>query len=220
MVVSLSSRLCCPRRNLIDVLTAPASRRPAPFSRTPTIWPSWLGASTCLRGSTSFRSNPSACWTSADTALSRSTRGTLGSYFAVDPLPTRFVNVLAVGERLPYRSDSFDLVICTQVLCYCRDPFQLVEEIRREVKPGGSLLLSWPAIFPSHAENDRWRFLPSGVHLANVSGVDVAPEAFSVASICRLLAVGVEQYMHDKWPRLASSVAMPFLSRVAAGLTS
>jgi len=144
-------------------------------------------------------------------------QGRLGAYFAVDPLATELVDVVAIGERLPFVDESFDLVICTQVLCYCEDPWQIVSEIRRVLRPGGRLLLSTPAIFPRHAQNDCWRFLPSGLRLLlrEFSEMEIAPEGFSVASICRFVAVGLDLYSADGWRhRFVSSLLIPLVNRI------
>jgi SAM-dependent methyltransferase len=143
--------------------------------------------------------------------------GRLGSYTAVDPLATKLVNAVAVGERLPFAAACFDLAICTQVLCYCENPFQVVQEIHRVLKPGGALLLSSPAIFPRHAEQDRWRFFPSGLQqlLHEFSHVEIAPEGYSVGAICRTVTVGLDQYFTSGLPhRLANSLLIPLINRL------
>ncbi len=143
--------------------------------------------------------------------------GRLKTYFSVDPLPTKLVNAVALGEWLPFAPACFDLVICTQVLCYCENPFQVVQEIHRVLKPGGGLLLSSPAIFPRHAEQDRWRFFPSGLKLLlqEFSHVEIAPEGCSLAAICRTLTVGLDQCPADGLlHRLASSLLIPTVNRI------
>ncbi len=142
--------------------------------------------------------------------------GRLGTYIAVDPLATKLVDAVAVGEQLPFAAACFDLVICTQVLCYCTNPFGVVQEILRVLKPGGRLLLSSPAIFPKHAEHDRWRFFPSGLQLLlqEFSHVEVVAEGNSVAAVCRVIAVGLDQCLTGGLPhRLASSLLIPLTNR-------
>ena len=54
--------------------------------------------------------------------------------------------------------DSYDLVICTEVLEHVEDPRLAVEEIRRILKPNGTLLASTPFIVPYHPDpTDYWR---------------------------------------------------------------
>ncbi len=143
--------------------------------------------------------------------------GRLKTYFSVDPLATKLVNAVALGERLPFAPACFDLVICTQVLCYCVNPFKVVQEIHRVLKPGGRLLLSSPAIFPRHAELDRWRFFPSGLQLLlqDFSHVEIAPEGYSLAAICRTMTVGLDQYLtNGLLHRLAASLVIPVVNRI------
>jgi len=143
--------------------------------------------------------------------------GRLGTYIAVDPLATKLVNAVAEGERLPFAAACFDVVICTQVLCYCTNPFGVAQEIHRVLKPGGGLLLSSPAIFPRHAEQDRWRFFPSGLQLLlqEFSHVEIAPEGYSLAAICRMVTVALDQYLTDRLPhRVASSLLIPLVNRI------
>lgn len=143
--------------------------------------------------------------------------GRLGTYLAIDPLATRLVDALATGEQLPFVAGSFDLVICTQVLCYCEDPFQMIREIWRVLKPDGRLLLSSPAIFPRHAENDRWRIFPAGLRLLpkDFSHVQISPEGLSIASLCRFFAVGFDQSFAGNWlHRPVNSSLVPLINRL------
>jgi ubiquinone/menaquinone biosynthesis C-methylase UbiE len=50
--------------------------------------------------------------------------------------------VTGVGERLPFRSDQFDYVICYNVLDHTINPESVIDEIRRVLEPGGVLLLA------------------------------------------------------------------------------
>lgn len=45
------------------------------------------------------------------------------------------------AERLPFADDAFDTVLATLVLCSVDDPHKSVKEMRRVLKPGGTLLL-------------------------------------------------------------------------------
>src|SRR5713226_5642108 len=60
-------------------------------------------------------------------------------YYAADLRPGPLVNVVASAEQLPFASDSFDVVVCTQVLEYVARPQEAVDEIIRVLKAGGSL---------------------------------------------------------------------------------
>lgn len=49
------------------------------------------------------------------------------------------------GERLPFAADSFDAVLCMDVLEHLADETTALAEMRRVLKPGGILLIMVPA---------------------------------------------------------------------------
>ncbi|MBE2212555.1 MAG: class I SAM-dependent methyltransferase [Opitutaceae bacterium] len=59
-------------------------------------------------------------------------------------------DVLAAGERLPFRDGSFDAVLSLAVLEHVRDPFACAAEIQRVLKPGGLLCAVVPFLQPYH----------------------------------------------------------------------
>ncbi len=56
----------------------------------------------------------------------------------------RHAQIVDVDERLPFSSDTFDVVWCSEVLEHLLDPPQVVAELRRVSKPGGLLVLTTP----------------------------------------------------------------------------
>ncbi len=55
---------------------------------------------------------------------------------------TRGINpVQGVGEALPFRAQSFDLVLIVVTLCFVRDPAAVLSESARVLVPGGHLVL-------------------------------------------------------------------------------
>jgi SAM-dependent methyltransferase len=73
----------------------------------------------------------------------------LGIEFGVEPAKSmadmarqRGIRVIrAVAEALPFRPDTFDLVLMVTVLCFLRDPFLALTEATRVLKPGGQILI-------------------------------------------------------------------------------
>lgn len=69
----------------------------------------------------------------------------------IDPLLHRYdskmtltepqLSISALGEHLPLASDSIDLAICFNALDHMRDPGEALSEMRRVLRPGGTLLL-------------------------------------------------------------------------------
>jgi SAM-dependent methyltransferase len=94
---------------------------------------------------------------------------------------------------------SFDLVVCTQVLEHCDDPWQGVREIRRILKPGGHAIVSVPHVWFYHPHpKDHWRFTQEGlVHLCAEGGLvprvllAQGGSLLSAAQVMNFLAYGV-----------------------------
>ena len=68
--------------------------------------------------------------------------------FEICSYPT--TDVRGVGERLPFRDDTFDVVFSFAVLEHVRDPFACAREISRVLKPGGRLYCVVPFLQPLH----------------------------------------------------------------------
>jgi SAM-dependent methyltransferase len=50
-------------------------------------------------------------------------------------------------EFLPFPDESFDLILCIQAFYYLADPTSAVAELRRVLRPGGTLLVSVPFVW-------------------------------------------------------------------------
>jgi len=71
---------------------------------------------------------------------------------------------VGTAEDTRLSDNSFDLVLCTQVLEHCQDPFRGIDEIQRILKPGGFAIISVPHIWFYHPHpSDYWRFTQEGV---------------------------------------------------------
>ena len=78
--------------------------------------------------------------------------------------PPRIPDASCFAEGLPFRSGSFDVVLATEVLEHVTDAEAAAEEIRRVLRPGGSLLATVPFIYPVHeAPYDFRRFTHHGL---------------------------------------------------------
>jgi SAM-dependent methyltransferase len=124
-------------------------------------------------------------------------RSLLGSgvrnYIALDLQPTPFVDVVADGQRLPFASGTFDLVIATQVFEYFAKPHQGAEEVLRVLKPGGTFLMSVAAFAPRFGDEDYWRFTPRGLRsiLGGFQELELVPELSGASSLLRALNVAL-----------------------------
>jgi ubiquinone/menaquinone biosynthesis C-methylase UbiE len=103
--------------------------------------------------------------------------------------PARIVG--AGAEALPFPDGSFDTVVCTLVLCSVEDPSRALDELRRVIRPEGSLL------FLEHVRSDDpriarlqtrinpvWRFIANGCN-CNRRTLSLIEDAFSVHEVER-----------------------------------
>lgn len=68
------------------------------------------------------------------------------------------------GKIMPYENESFDHVMCFEVLEHTEDPQLLLSEIARVLKRDGVAILSIPFAAKWHyIPYDYWRFTPSGI---------------------------------------------------------
>jgi SAM-dependent methyltransferase len=75
-----------------------------------------------------------------------------GKKYGVDPLidefrkagyrlPKGMVFRKGVGEKIPFRSGFFDVVMCMNAIDHARDPARIIEECARVLRAGGHLVL-------------------------------------------------------------------------------
>jgi SAM-dependent methyltransferase len=86
------------------------------------------------------------------------------------------LDVVADIQEMPHvASDSFDGVVCTQVLEHVPRPWRAVAELARVLRPGGLLILSAPHLSAVHeAPNDYCRFTRYALQsMASVNGLQV-----------------------------------------------
>ncbi len=124
-------------------------------------------------------------------------------YVAVDMRRSPLVDVLGRAEQLPFASEQFDLVLCTQMLQYVRDPAQAVAEMFRLLRPGGHLLLSVPAVYPSDSEWDSWRFLRPGLRhlLRPFRRIEIAREGGTISGLFRTVCVWLTLFARPAFVR-------------------
>ncbi len=69
--------------------------------------------------------------------------------------------VIGRGEQLPFAGESFDLIVCIWVLEHLRRPHDVLNEVRRVLRPGGHFVFLTPNLRnPLLALNRMGRALP------------------------------------------------------------
>lgn len=146
--------------------------------------------------------------------------GREAQYVAIDPVFEGLLDVAGIGEALPFCEGSFDLVICTQALNYASSPSQVIAEIRRVLRPGGTLYLTVPAIFP-RMHNHRWCFMPDGLRvlLADFSETEIRAEGGSIAGLCRTINVFLDTFVRsDLARRILRKAVYPLINTIGLSL--
>lgn len=83
------------------------------------------------------------------------------------PAGTHSATVNGDGTRLPFADDTFDHIICSEVMEHIPDDTKAAEELARVLKPGGTLAVTVPTFLPERicwALSDEYHapFVPGG----------------------------------------------------------
>jgi SAM-dependent methyltransferase len=77
----------------------------------------------------------------------------------IEPAPDSGAPVIGDAHTLPFQSHGFDLVVSKDTLEHFIQPWIVVEEVYRVLRPGGLLVLWVPFLHPFHA-SDFYRYTP------------------------------------------------------------
>ncbi len=74
------------------------------------------------------------------------------------------VDIFANAHHLPFKKDTFDTVLCLEILEHVKQPLEVLKEIYRVLKPGCVLVLSAPQNYWLHNDpEDLYRFSQQGL---------------------------------------------------------
>lgn len=97
-----------------------------------------------------------------------------------------------VGEAIPFENESFDTVVATFTLCSVQVQVQVLQEIRRVLKPGGRFLFLEHGLAPDHGVRafqhrvePAWKTLMGGCHLTRPIGEAVSKAGFEVVPVSK-----------------------------------
>jgi len=108
----------------------------------------------------------------------------------VDIDPARNPEIVADAHALPFADGEFETVLCTEVLEHVKNPFQVVSELRRVLKPGGMLVLSTRFVYPLHdVPHDYFRYTKYGMQelFKEWSIIELRAETKTFSAIAALL---------------------------------
>jgi len=134
-------------------------------------------------------------------------------YIGIDRNRNTAADIIAVGEYIPFRSNSFKIVLCTQVLEHVNDPERVLREINRVLIDDGVLLISTHGIWiEEHEYPDLWRWTLSGlIKLLQASGYKV-DNYYSMSSFTSLIQI-LQLYLPEIAP--LKYTIIPFLNVIA-----
>ena len=122
-------------------------------------------------------------------------------------------NVQIVGsiEAVPAEAESFDSIVCTQVLEHVPHPVQAIKELHRVLKPGGHVLVTVPQVAELHEEpNDFFRYTPFGLEkLFGETGFHVVEKMQRGGFFATRAQMNI-RYAMDRWQLFSR----PFLGRI------
>jgi SAM-dependent methyltransferase len=84
-------------------------------------------------------------------------------YISTDIRALPAVDFASDASQLPLQGHSIDAVLLLEILEHVPDPRGVLQEARRVLKPGGTIILSVPSTVPRHDDSDYWRFTAQGL---------------------------------------------------------
>ncbi len=107
----------------------------------------------------------------------------------------RAADVVAPLDELPLEDESFDAVLCTQVLEHLADPVRVLGELRRVLVSGGAIWITAPLVWELHEEpHDYYRYTSHGLRelleRAGFAEIEVRPLTGYFTTIAQLLRNG------------------------------
>jgi ubiquinone/menaquinone biosynthesis C-methylase UbiE len=122
-------------------------------------------------------------------------------HVGVDTVENPRAELRGAIEDLPVEDESFDVVLCAQVLEHCDDSVTAARELYRVTRRGGRVLASTHGAMVYHpAPVDHWRWTHTGLERLFASGGDwtsvtVVPAAGTTASLAMLVSIYLDHVL-------------------------
>lgn len=121
-------------------------------------------------------------------------------------LPFKFEFIKASAEELPFKDDSFDVVVVTYSLCTIPDGVKALKEMRRVLKPGGKLLFCEHGLAPDKNVakvqsfvNPVWKKLAGGCNLNKNIPKMIIEGGFKILDLKEMYIPGWKAASYNYW---------------------
>lgn len=141
-------------------------------------------------------------------------------YVAQDIVPGEGIDIAGDMTALPVSAETFNAVLCIQVLEHTTDPSAVFRELYRVLRPGGRLFLTTHLVFAPHMEPwDYFRFTNHGLrHLAEAVGfrvVAIRPQGGIWVTLGKLIQIAplelLSKHRFVRWSYYAIATIPLFL---------
>jgi SAM-dependent methyltransferase len=139
------------------------------------------------------------------------------AYTSCDVIATRCqVDLICPADRIPVEAQTFDSVLCTEVLEHVLDPLSVMREFHRILTRDGRVLLTVPMFWPAHEQPWDFRRFPGHglLHLAYASSFRVdylAPRGGKVAMVGQVVLTAFQRYFRSRFLRRRWNETVLFL---------
>jgi SAM-dependent methyltransferase len=101
-------------------------------------------------------------------------------------------DIVSSADNIPVEDQSFDAVLCTEVLEHVPAPWEVLNEFHRIIRPGGAVWITVPFAWPLHEQpHDYYRYTQFGLRYllekAGFSQVDVKPLSDAFLTLSQLV---------------------------------
>ena len=107
-----------------------------------------------------------------------------------DIAPERLPDTVGDAHSLSFEDNSFEFILCTEVLEHLHTPQQAIAEMKRVLQPGGTLVLTTRFVFPIHdAPHDYFRYTKYGLQylFQDWEMIELIPETQTMSAIGALM---------------------------------
>lgn len=117
------------------------------------------------------------------------------------------IDVFYNGKNIPFSNEHFDSIFCSEVFEHIFNLPEVIKELNRVLKIGGSMLITCPFIFGEHEQpNDFARYTSFAIkHLLSANGFEVMEQiktGNSLEAISQLRLMYLHQHIYPKLKKI------------------